>query len=73
MHVEPLPDNFIAGAGGAAGSAQDVCHQPPDTLLDIYRDYYVVHNDAASTVVKAARLSAWGSEIEPRPKQIFCF
>jgi hypothetical protein len=49
----------MAAAGGAAGPAPDVtvvltC----STTVDIYYNYGIDNNNAASTMVKAARLSA---------------
>ena len=36
IHVETRAGDVMAGAGGAAGPAPDVLHQPPGTILDIY-------------------------------------
>ena len=36
VHVETRAGDVMAGAGGAAGPAPDVRHQPPGTTLDIY-------------------------------------
>ncbi len=44
--------NVMAGAGGAAGPALDVRHQPPGTTIYIYCNYGLNHNDAASIVVR---------------------
>jgi hypothetical protein len=39
IHVEALPcGNVMAGAGGAAGPAQDIRHQPPGRTLAVYYD-----------------------------------
>ena len=41
------------------------------TPVDIYDNYGLKNNDAASTVVRAAQQSAKGRELEPEPKQLF--
>ncbi len=38
IHVEALPGNVMAGAGGSAGPAQDVRRQPPGRTLVVYYD-----------------------------------
>ena len=38
IHVEALPGNLMAGAGGSAGPEQDVRHQPPGRTLVVYYD-----------------------------------
>ncbi len=48
----------MEGARGGAGPAPDVRHQPTGTPLDVYYNYGIHNNDAASTVVKAAQRSA---------------
>ncbi len=70
IHVDALPGNVIAGAGGPAPVVR---HQPPGTPLDIYCNYFNNNNDAAGTVVKAALQTAPGSEFEPWYKQRFAF
>ena len=54
----------MAGAGGAAGPAPDVCDQPPGTPLDRYNNYGQLDINAASTVVRAAWRSAQSLEFE---------
>ena len=34
--IGPAAGDVMGGAGGAAGPAPDVCHQPPGTTVDIY-------------------------------------
>ena len=51
IHVESQQGDVMA----VACPAQDVRHQPPGTPLDRYYNYGLDNNDAASTVVKAAR------------------
>jgi hypothetical protein len=63
----------MAGAGGAAGPEPDVSHQPPGTTVDIYYNFSVDDYDTASTMVKAALLSAGGREFKPYHKQLFAF
>ena len=67
------PATSWRGAGGAAGPAQDVRHQPPGTTINIYCNYCHNHNLAAGLVVKAADKYAEDSEFEPRHKQLFIF
>jgi hypothetical protein len=52
--VEALPGDVMAGAGGAAGPALDVRHQPPGRTVYIYFICMPYHINAASKVVKAA-------------------
>ncbi len=54
IHVEARPGDVMAGAGGAAGSALDVRHQP--TGRTVYNYFICVNHyiNAASKVVKAA-------------------
>ncbi len=54
IHVEALAGDVMAGAGGAAGPAQDVRHQPPGTTLIIYCNYCYDLKHAAGLAVKAA-------------------
>ena len=54
IHVEARPGDVMAGAGGAAGPAPDVCHQTPVTTINIYCNYGINHYDAAGIVVKAS-------------------
>ena len=58
IHVEARPGDVMAGVGGAAGPAPDVRHQPTGTPLDIYYNYGIHNNAAASTVVNIALQSA---------------
>ena len=46
--------DVMAGAGGAAGPAPDVCHQPASTTIHIYCNYVRDYNDAAGIAVKAS-------------------
>ena len=64
IHVEAQPGDVMAGAGGAAGPAPDVCDQPPGTPLDRYNNYGQHDINAASTVVRAAWRSAQSREFE---------
>ena len=64
INVEAWPGDVMAGAGGAAGPAPDVCDQPPGTPLDRYKNYHHQDIDAASTVVRVAWRSAQSSEFE---------
>ena len=54
IHVEARPGDVMAGAGGAAGHAQDVRHQPPGRTVYIYFICVPYNINAASKVVKAA-------------------
>jgi hypothetical protein len=54
IHVEARPGDVMAGAGGAAGPALDVRHQPPGRTVYIYFICMPFHINAASKVVKAA-------------------
>ena len=63
----------MAGAGGAAGPAPDSCDQPPGTPLDIYNNYSQQDINAASTVVRAAWLSAQGSEFKSNPSNVLFY
>ena len=65
IHVEALPGDVMAGAGGAAGPALDVRDQPPGTPLDRYCNYGLKNNYTDSTVARAAQKSAQGREFEP--------
>jgi hypothetical protein len=33
IHVNDLTGEVMAGAGGAAGSAREICHQPPGKTI----------------------------------------
>ncbi len=48
IHVEALPGDVMAGAGGAAGPAPDVRHQPPGRTEYIYHNYGPHSTNAAS-------------------------
>ncbi len=39
IHVDARAGDVMAGAGGAAGPAPDVCHQPPGKAIYIYCNY----------------------------------
>ena len=54
IHVDALPGDVMAGAGGTAGPAPEVRHQPPGTTIYIYYNYVLYQNNAAGIVVKAA-------------------
>ena len=47
----------MAGAGGAASSAQDVRHQPPGSTEYIYHNYELHSTNAASSMFKAVAYS----------------
>ncbi len=72
IHVEARPGDVMAGAGGGGGSCAG--HTSPTswyTIENIYYNYCIDNNDAASTVVKACWQSAQDSDFEPRPKHLF--
>ena len=46
--------DVMAGAGGAAGPAPEVRHQPAGTTINIYYSYVRNYNDAAGIAVKAS-------------------
>ena len=46
--------DVMAGAGGAAGPAPDVRHQPAGTTIHIYCNYVRDFNNAAGIAVKAS-------------------
>ena len=71
IHVEAQPGDVMAGAGGAAWPAPDVCDQPPGTPLDKYHNYGQQDIEAASTVVRAAWRSAQSREFESKPQQLY--
>ena len=54
LHVEARPGDVMAGAGGVAGPAPDVRHQPPGNTVVLSFDWVMVCIDAATVVVKAA-------------------
>jgi hypothetical protein len=58
IHVEALAGDVMEGAGGEAGPAQDVCHQPPGTTIIIYCNYCGNYKRAAGLVDKTAQSSA---------------
>jgi hypothetical protein len=76
-HVEARPGDVMAGAGGAAGPAQEVCHQPPATTIYIYiyiyYNYVLYQNNAAGIAVKASIYYARGLGFETRQLHIFAF
>ncbi len=53
IHGEALPGVVMAGAGGAAGPAPEVRHQPPGTTIYIYiyYNYVLCQNNAAGIAV----------------------
>ena len=52
--MEARPGDVMAGAGGAAGPAPDVRHQPPGRTVYICYNCVTCCINAASTVVKVA-------------------
>ena len=54
IHVEARPGDVMAGAGGSAGPAPDVRHQPPGSTVYIYYTYDSITINTASIVVKPA-------------------
>ena len=54
IHVEARPGDVMAGAGGSAGPAPDVRHQPPGSTVFIDYTYDFTSINTASIVVKAA-------------------
>ena len=63
----------MTGAGGAAGPAPDVRHQPPGSTEYIYHNYKLHSTNAASSMVKAAGYSVLGHVFYSPPEQIFSF
>ena len=53
IHVEARPGDVMAGAGGAAGPALDVRHQPPGRTVYMYFICEYCYINAASKVVTA--------------------
>jgi hypothetical protein len=71
IHVESRPGDVMVGAGGAAGHAQDVRHQPPGSTKYIYHNYELHSTNAASSMVKAAGYSLLGPGFNSPLQQIF--
>jgi hypothetical protein len=71
IHVEARPGDVMAGAGGAAGPAPDVRHQPPGEEIDIYNDSGSYCISASRTVVKAGGLCLRGPGFEFPLRQLF--
>ncbi len=63
----------MAGAGGGAGPAQDVCHQPPGRTVILYCNYGTFDIDAASKVVKVAGYYVRDAGFYSRSSQFFAF
>ncbi len=60
--MEDLPGDVMAGAGGAADSAQDVRHQTPGRTVYIYYNCESNSINAASTLGKVSgyfQLGSW--------------
>ena len=53
IYVDARAGAVMAGAGGAAGPAPDVRHQPPGKTVIIYCDFYSHDINAGSAVCKA--------------------
>jgi hypothetical protein len=71
--VEALPGDVMAGAGGAAGPAPDVRHQPPGRTEYIYHNFGTHSINPASSMVKAAGYSVRGPGFDSPLQHIFAF
>ena len=71
--MEALPGDVMAGAGGAAGPAQDVRHQPPGKTVYIYYNCASIIINAARTVVKAFGSFMQGPWFKSPHRQFFAF
>ena len=63
----------MAGAGGAAGPAPEVRHQPPGKTEYISHKFACHNINPASSMVKAAGYSVRGHGFDSPPEQIFLF
>jgi len=73
IQIEARPGDVMAGAGGAAGPAPEVRHQPPGTTIYICYNYVLSQNNAAGIAVKASRHYARGLGFETSQLHIFAF